>query len=297
MNHWALKVLNTVIEKGSLQAAAAVLHRTSPALSMTLTKLEEDVGFAILDRSGYRLQLTSNGALFMRHGREILRQHERLESVVKQLQKGVEPQLRIALDAGISAAVVRDAVVCIQHEFPVTEVRVSGCSQLSSLSRLIEGEEDLAISPWLPTFQQMADFESTRIGQYDIVAVIGKALVDKVGLPKSREALSELSFVLPQEMQFGINPEKIYRMPGRSPVRVNDVHTLVDFIEAGMGWGAAPRQLIAESLIKGTLLEINVPGFLDHMHAEYHIVKLASLELGPAGQLFWQHFVDKEEKY
>ncbi len=296
MNHWALQVLNTVIEKGSLQAAARVLHRTAPALSMTLSKLEEEVGFAILDRSGYRLQLTPNGSLFMRHGREILRQQERLNSVVKQLQEGVEPQLRIALDAGISAAVVRNSVVSIQQKFPVTEVRVSGGSQLSSLQILIEGEVDLAISAWLPTFQQMADFESTRIGQYDIVAVIGKALVDKMGLPKTREALSELPYVLPQEMQFGINPEKIYRMPGRSPVRVNDVHTLVDFIEAGMGWGAAPRQLIAESLAKGTLLEINIPGFLDHIYAEYHVVKLASLELGPAGRLFWQHFVDKEVK-
>lgn len=296
MNHWALKVLHTVIDKGSLQAAADVLHRTSPALSMTLTKLEEDVGFAILDRSGYRLQLTPNGELFMRHGREILRQQKRLASVVKQLKEGVEPQLRIGLDAGISAAVIRDVVADIQQQFPVTEVRVSGCSQLSSLSRITEGEEHLAISPWLPTFQQMADFESTRIGQYDIVVVIGKALVDQVGMPTNREALSELPFVLPQEMQFGINPEKIYRMPGRSPIRVNDVHTLVNFIEAGMGWGAAPRQLIAESLNKGTLLEVNVPGFLDHMHAEYHLVKLASIELGPAGQLFWQHFVDKEHK-
>ncbi|MCO4321500.1 LysR family transcriptional regulator [Aliidiomarina quisquiliarum] len=296
MNYWALKVLHTVIEKGSLQAAAAVLHRTSPALSMTLTKLEEEVGFAILDRSGYRLQLTPNGALFMRHGQEILRQQERLNSVVKQLKEGVEPQLRIGIDAGISVAVVREVVANIQQQFPVTEVRVSGCSQLTSLQRLTEGEEHLAISPWLPTFQQMADFETTRIGQYDIVVVIGKALVEQVGLPNSREALSELPYVLPQEMQFGINPEKIYRMPGRSPVRVNDVHTLVNFIEAGMGWGAAPRQLIAESLAKGSLLEINVPGFLDHMHAEYHLVKMASLELGPAGRLFWQHFVDKEQK-
>lgn len=295
MNNWSLKVLQTVIDTGSLQSAAQELHRTSPALSMTLKKLEEDVGFQILDRSQYRLQLTERGKLFMRHARELMRQQERLESVVVQLRDAGEPQLRVALDAGISGLVIKDAVVKIQEQFPTTELRVSGYSQLNSLKQVAEGKEDFAVCPWMPTFHQVADFEGIRIGQFNLVAVISSHLVKQFGMPTNREELSELAYILPQEMNLGINPELIYRQPGRSQIRVNDVRTLVEFISAGMGWGIAPRQMIAAELKKGRLIEINIPGFLDHVHIEFHLLKLASRQLGPAGQMFWQHFVDREK--
>ncbi|WP_113907113.1 LysR family transcriptional regulator [Aliidiomarina celeris] len=294
MNHWALQVLHCVIEAGSLQAAAANLHRTPPALSMTIAKLEQSVGFALVERTGYRLKLTARGELFMHHAREILRQHERLESVVEQLKEGVEPQLRIGLDAGISGVVLHDVLIAIQHQYPATQVRVSSYSQLSSLREIAQGNEDLAIAPWLPTFQQMADFESLRIGRYELIAAISADLVARVGLPKTREALGALPYILPQQMNVGINPEQIYRMPGRSQIRVNDLRTSVELIQAGMGWGVAPRQMIAEELERGSIIEINVPGFLDHMSAEFHIIKLATRVLGPSGQLVWNHFVERE---
>ncbi|CUS47336.1 DNA-binding transcriptional regulator, LysR family [Idiomarinaceae bacterium HL-53] len=295
MNNWPLRVLQTVIDTGSLQAAANVLHRTPPALSMTLKKLEEELGFAVLDRSGYRLQLTGQGKLFMRHARELLRQQDRLESIVVQLRDGGEPQLRIALDAGISGLIIRDAVAGLQEQFPTTEVRVSGYSQLNSLKKVAEGAEDFAVSPWIPTFQQMADFEGIRIGQFDLIAVVSEKLVQQFGKPEKREDLSAFSYIWPQEMNVGINPEEIYRLPGRSQIRVNDVRTLVEFLNSGMGWGIAPRQMIAAELAKGRLLEINIPGFLDHVHIEFHLLKLASRQLGPAGQMFWQHFVEREK--
>ncbi|MCC5855752.1 MAG: LysR family transcriptional regulator [Idiomarina sp.] len=294
-NHWALQVLHTVIETGSLQAAANQLHRTSPALSMTLTKLEQDVGVPLLDRTGYRLQLTPHGKLFMRHAREILRQHERLESVVQQLQQGAEPELKIGLDAGISGLMLQEIILELQDTYPATQIRVSSYSQLSSLQHIINGDEDFAITPWLPTFQQMADFESLRVSRFELVAVVAQLLVDKVGMPSDREGLSNLPYIMPQELNMGINPDQIFRMPGRSQIRVNDVRSMVEFVLGGMGWGVLPRQLIAAHLKKGKLVELNVPGFLDHMQAEIHLVKMASRQLGPAGMMLWQHFIAREQ--
>lgn len=294
MNHWALKVLHTVIERGSLQAASTELHRTSSALSMTISKLEQEVGFELVERTAYRLKLTLRGELFMHHAREILRQQERLNSVVEQLKTGVEPQLKIGLDAGISGAVLHDVLIAIQNQYAATQVRVSSYSQLSSLREIAQGNEDLAIAPWLPTFQQMADFESIRIGRYQLIAAISAELVGRVGLPKTREDLGELPYILPQQLNAGINPEQIYRMPGRAQIRVNDLRTSVELIQAGMGWGVAPRQMIADELERGALIEINVPGFLDHMSAEFHLIKLASRVLGPAGRLVWDYFVERE---
>jgi len=294
MKIWPLRVLTQVVESGSLQAAANTLHRTAPALSLTLSKLEDDVGFAILDRSGYRLQLTAEGQQFLRHAYELLRQHDRLNSVVVQLRDGAEPQLQIGYDYTCNPDLLLPPVYRIQQLFPVTEVLIAGHSQLQALQHVREGRVELALTPWLPTFQQMADFESLRLGEFQLVVVMAKRLVEQHGMPCSRNALSEIPHLLPKELNMGISPEQIYRLSGSSRLRVNDAHTMVQFLRAGVGWGVIPRDLVRTSLAKGELVEVDIPGFLDHIHAEIHLVKLASTQLGPAGTLLWESFIEQE---
>ena len=294
MKIWPLRVLLKVLELGSLQAAALQLHRTAPALSMALQKLEEDVGFALLNRSGYRLQVTPQGEQFCRHAEELLRQHDRLNSVVLQLREGAEPQLRIAYDYTCNPDLLLAALKQVQQDFPVTEVIVAGHSQLEALRDVQRGDADMALTPWLPTFQQLADFESLRISDFRLVVALSESLVSQYGMPKSRDALSKIPYILPRELNMGINPEKIYRMSGNSRLRVNDAHTLVQYLKAGMGWGLVPLDLIRREVKRKQLITIDIPGFLDHIQAEVHLVKLASKHLGPAGDSVWQAFAKTE---
>ncbi|RUO33518.1 LysR family transcriptional regulator [Aliidiomarina sanyensis] len=294
MKIWPLRVLDTVIRAGSLQAGAAELHRTPAALSMALSGLEHELGFAVLDRSGYRLQLTAQGAQFLRHAQELLRQHDRLNSVVTQLREGAEPKLLIGYDYTCNPDLLLPALREVQQAFPVTELIVSGYSQLDSLQEVAEGRADLTLTPWLPTFQQIADFESLRISRFELVVTLAQSLVDAHGLPQSRDELAALPYLLPRNMNMGINPEQIYRVAGKSRLRVNDAHTLVRYLRAGLGWGVVPRDLVTRELHSGTLREIDIPGFLDHISAEVHLVKLATRELGPAGQRMWQTFATRE---
>lgn len=294
MKIWPLRVLFKVLELGSLQAAAKQLHRTAPALSMALQKLEEEVGFPLLDRSGYRLQVTAQGAQFCRHAEELLHQHDRLNSVVLQLREGAEPQLRIAYDYTCNPDLLLAALKQVQHDFPVTEVIVAGHSQLEALRDVQRGDADMALTPWLPTFQQLADFESLRISDFQLVVALSQSLVEQYGMPKSRDALSKIPYILPRELNMGINPEKIYRMSGNSRLRVNDAHTLVRYLKAGMGWGLVPLDLIRREVKRKQLITVDIPGFLDHIHAEVHLVKLAAKHLGPAGISIWQAFAQNE---
>lgn len=294
MKIWPLRVLNTVIRAGSLQAAATELHRTPAALSMALSGLEEELGFAVLDRTGYRLQLTTQGVQFLRYAQELLRQQDRLSSIVTQLREGAEPKLIIGYDYTCNPDLLLPALREIQNSFPVTDLIVSGYSQLDSLQEVAQGRVDLTLTPWLPTFQQMADFESLRISRLELVVVIARSLADEHGLPQSRDELAELPYLLPRNMNMGINPEQIYRVAGKSRLRVSDVHTLVRYLRAGLGWGVVPRDLITRELTNGMLIELNIPGFLDHISAEIHLVKLATRALGPAGQKMWHTFATNE---
>ena len=58
-----LQILDAIVQSASLSAAALKLHKTQPALTLAIKSLETKIGFALLDRSQYRLQLTENNAV------------------------------------------------------------------------------------------------------------------------------------------------------------------------------------------------------------------------------------------
>src|SRR5262245_32235039 len=63
-----LAALVAVAESGSVRRGASALGRTQPAVSQAIQRLEEAAGFALLDRSGYRVRLTERGETFVKRG-------------------------------------------------------------------------------------------------------------------------------------------------------------------------------------------------------------------------------------
>lgn len=53
-----------VVEAGSFSGAARALYLSQPALSKQMAKLEQELGFPLFNRSGYRPVLTAKGQLF-----------------------------------------------------------------------------------------------------------------------------------------------------------------------------------------------------------------------------------------
>ncbi|WP_100658622.1 LysR family transcriptional regulator [Alteromonas flava] len=95
----ALMVLKTIQEKGSFAAAAEALFKVPSALTYTVSKLEQELGVALFDRSGHRAVLTPAGQLVLEEGLQLLQAANRLAEKVKELETGWEPRLTIALDS------------------------------------------------------------------------------------------------------------------------------------------------------------------------------------------------------
>lgn len=81
-----------VVETGSFSGAARALYLSQPALSKQMAKLEQELGFPLFNRSGYRPVLTAKGQLFYqacirldRQCREMLDQLRQLDPPVVNL--------------------------------------------------------------------------------------------------------------------------------------------------------------------------------------------------------------------
>src|SRR5438105_4816355 len=93
-----IQVLDAIDRKGSFSSAARELHRVPSAITYSVRQLEDSLGLPLFDRGGHRAVLTAAGRELLAEGRRLLRAAADLESRVKQVAKGWEAELRIALD-------------------------------------------------------------------------------------------------------------------------------------------------------------------------------------------------------
>ena len=82
----ALKIFLTVAQERSFSRAAAKVHRTQPAVSQAVRRLEVDLGEQLFDRSSKNGTLTEAGRMLQNYGHRLIRMAEETEHAVRELR-------------------------------------------------------------------------------------------------------------------------------------------------------------------------------------------------------------------
>lgn len=82
-----LEVLVTVANERSFSRAAEILDRTQPAVSQAISRLEQDLGQRLFDRSSKDGTLTDAGEILVEYARQILNLRRNAELAVKELSE------------------------------------------------------------------------------------------------------------------------------------------------------------------------------------------------------------------
>ncbi len=81
-----LKTFLAVAQERSFSRAAAKVHRTQPAVSQAVRRLEVDLGEQLFDRSAKNGTLTDAGRMLQNYGQRLVRLAEEAESAVRELR-------------------------------------------------------------------------------------------------------------------------------------------------------------------------------------------------------------------
>jgi DNA-binding transcriptional LysR family regulator len=106
-----------VAREGNVTRAAELLHISQPSLSAAVKQLEQQLGVALLERSGRRIALTAAGELLLRRGKELLEHADAVADEVSQrdsatagrLRLGLTPTARYGVGPELLAACARNA--------------------------------------------------------------------------------------------------------------------------------------------------------------------------------------------
>jgi DNA-binding transcriptional LysR family regulator len=82
----ALKIFLAVAHERSFSRAAAKVHRTQPAVSQAVRRLEVDLGEALFDRTSKSGTLTDAGKVLQNYGERLVRLAEEAESAMRELR-------------------------------------------------------------------------------------------------------------------------------------------------------------------------------------------------------------------
>ncbi|MFZ5633866.1 MAG: LysR substrate-binding domain-containing protein [Bacillota bacterium] len=93
-----IKTFVTVIEEGSLSAAADKLKLTQPAVSLHIQNVEDYFGVTLLNRRGREIELTPVGESLFREGKKLIASYQKIEDAI--FTEIFRSKNRIAIGAG-----------------------------------------------------------------------------------------------------------------------------------------------------------------------------------------------------
>lgn len=250
----ALSALDAIDRHGSFAAAAKALHRVPSALSYTVQKLESDLGLAIFDRSGRRAVFTPAGRELLEDGRQLLAFAGDTEFRARQVARGWEVELRVAVDMLVPAETLLEHVAGFDALRSGTRLRFSYEALGGTWDALLGGRCELAIGAGgdPPALSGYSVREMNRVRFLFCVAP-GHALA------RAREPLSPAQIFAHRAVAVGDTsrttvPRSSGLLTGQETLVVPDFAAKVAAQRMGLGVGYLPEALARDEAAAGRLL-------------------------------------------
>jgi DNA-binding transcriptional LysR family regulator len=164
-----LEYFVTVYELQNFTAAANKLHISQPAISKSIHKLEEELGFQLLDRTQKKVLLTEEGTVFLDLAKDILARMIAAQNTMIEYKNLTRGNFRIAVPPLLGAYVFPQLFADFKKNYPSLNMSVieDGSSTAVDLVRQEEVHVGLVILP-----PKLTDLYSHLITSQEIVVCL-----------------------------------------------------------------------------------------------------------------------------
>jgi DNA-binding transcriptional LysR family regulator len=235
-----LKTFIAVTQYGTFSGAGARIGLTQSAVSAQMQRLEEELGFALFDRTGRSATLNDAGRETLALAEEMMTLYARLS------QRGAvaaeSGMLRVGAIASAQVSFVADALARFRDDRPGWRIRVVPGVSLALLGQVDSGELDLAVII-KPPFALPSELEWRTLVTEQFVLLVPKKLTR--GQRGWRELLNSEPFIRYDRTSFG--GRLVDRFLRRSRLNVHDVieldelQAIVQLVARGIGVALIPK--------------------------------------------------------
>ena len=140
-----LHVLATVVETGSITAAASVLGYTPSAISQSVAALERESGTSLVEKAGRGIRPTKAGLLLAEHASTVMAALHDAEAALASFAAGESGRLQVAAFATAGANLVPRALARFQLMHRSVELDLVVADTEEAIAALRAGHTDVAV--------------------------------------------------------------------------------------------------------------------------------------------------------
>lgn len=134
-----LRYFAAVADEENVSRAALKLHVSQPALSRQIRDLEEELGFALLERSAKSVRLTEAGKTFRNEARAVLERADEAVKAARRVAGGGQGELHVGYAPSLTARILPPVLRAFQAESPYVRVLLHDLHTEDMLQRLHDG--------------------------------------------------------------------------------------------------------------------------------------------------------------
>lgn len=256
------KVFYTAAKYKNISKAADALYISQPAISKTLSKLEENLNCTLFYRTSRGITLTAEGQLLYER---ILEAFQILESGEEELHRMNElelGQIRIGVSTTLCKYILLPYLQNFMQKYPDIKITIECQSTIHTIELLKNGSIDIGL---IGSTRHSNDIAFLKLRQIQDTFVAAPSYLQHSSILKSKP---EELFVSANLML--LNEENISRQYINDYLYQNQIKTnqilevgtmdlLIEFAKIGLGAACVIREFVEKELENDSLVEIAMP--------------------------------------
>jgi DNA-binding transcriptional LysR family regulator len=253
-----LRVFLTVAMEKSFSRAAEKLLRTQPAISLSIQRLEVELGERLIDRSAKDLLLTDAGKVVLEYARRFENLQGELENSLAEMRDKSAGRLTIGANES-STLYLLDHIERYRRQFPKIKVQIRRSLSSKIPAELIDGDLELGILTYDPEDERLV----SKVIYRDHLAFIVS--------PQHRLAahaevsISELSYeqfiahnVVSPYRAVVLREFQRHKVPLHMDLEMPTIEAIRKMVQRNEGVAFLPRMCVDEEIRQGMLREVKV---------------------------------------
>lgn len=241
MDFNSLQYFVLVAKYENMSRAAQTLHITQPALSKSISLLEENLGVSLFDRNGRSIKLNRYGKFFLERAEFMLKEYEMAKEDLLNLVSPGQGVVSIGFMHTLGLEVIPQLMAAVQKVYPQMKIQLTQSNSSTILSKLEVGELDLCLISSLDTNKDLVWEklweeelflivpENHKLAEKKQVNLIDFAYEPFISIKKGNTLRKSVDDLYKQE-GFELN----------IAFEGEEVHTITGLVESGLGVSLIP---------------------------------------------------------
>lgn len=238
-----LVYFKVVAEMQHMTQAAEILSISQPALSKSISNIEQEIGVPLFDRQGRSISLNRYGKLFLESVEIILSEFEKAKEEIGGLVMPGYGEVALGFIHTLGMQVVPELMAYIPRKYPHMKFSLTQASSYNLLKRLEEGTIDLCLSQKIQS--KVVDIEWIELWSEELFVIVPKSHRFATRESISLEEIKDEPYIsIKKGNALRKIVDELFEKAGvttKTAFAGEEMHTVAGFVGAGLGVSLIPN--------------------------------------------------------